>query len=121
VIRFARPEERSHHSIVAKRLAHALRLDVVQHLLLGSLAAAELDEDVLWVAPRPPHELDAHLLARGARVGAAGAASRAQGAATERAWAHVIVEDARNVLHGSVHPDVLADANLRRSGGGLEW
>lgn len=56
VVRVARPEQRSRHSDVAKRLAHTLRLGVVEHSSLGGLGASELQVDVLRVASGPLHK-----------------------------------------------------------------
>ena len=52
IVRLARPHERADHRVVGEGLADAPRAHVVQHLVLGRLAAPQLDEDVLRVAAR---------------------------------------------------------------------
>lgn len=62
VIRLSRPHERAYHCVIAERFANTLVAYVVQHLLLGRLAAPQLNKHILWVPSRTLHELDAHLL-----------------------------------------------------------
>lgn len=62
VIRLSRPHERAYHCVIAERFTNTLIAYVVQHLLLGRLAAPQLNKHILWVPSRTLHELDAHLL-----------------------------------------------------------
>lgn len=88
----ARPEEAAHHRVVGEGLADALRAHVVQHLLLGHLAAPELDEEVLRVASRALHKLDTHLRTHLSESNAP--TGNPRGGAVHR-----VIEHARDVPH----------------------
>lgn len=97
VVGLARPNEAPGHRVVAEGFANALRAHVLQHLLLGHLAAPELNKKVLRIAARALHQFHAHLRTNGRSLShtALGVAVGPKGGAVHR-----VVEHPRNVFHG---------------------